>query len=225
MGPGEFVAQVKELLQSHQNPAQAAPMARYMKNLFPFLGLKRPERDLLTRQLLAQVKGSDEAWLLEATLGLWKLPEREFQYVATDLLWMSRKALTPATLPFAEQLMVEKSWWDSVDALTGQVVGPLVWRFPELKKEMDRCSRHPNFWMRRCAIIHQLAYKDKTDPERLFRYCLDNAADPEFFIRKAIGWALRQYARTNPQAVYTFVDNHRDRLSPLSIREALKHRQ
>jgi 3-methyladenine DNA glycosylase AlkD len=121
--------------------------------------------------------------------------------------------------------MVEKSWWDSIDALTGQVVGPLVLRFPELKKEMDRCSRHPNFWLRRSAILHQLAYKDQTDPERLFGYCLNNAANPEFFIRKAIGWALRQYAHTDPQAVYNFVDNHRDRLSPLSIREALKHRQ
>ncbi len=201
-------------------------MAKYMKNLFPFLGLPRPAYEALVKPLASQVKGRvDEQWLEQACLSLWHLPEREFQYVALALLKGNLKALTLASLPLMQQLVQTRSWWDTVDVIASHPVGSLILRFPELKAEMDTWSRHPDFWLRRTSLLHQLGYKARTDAERLFRYCLDNAADQEFFIRKAIGWALREYAKTDPQAVYTLVDNHRDHLSPLSIREALKHRQ
>lgn len=225
MTPTEFVRQARAALEPHRDPAQAEPMARYMKNRFPFLGLKRPRLEPLLKPLVARSKGHDEAWLHEAARGLWELPEREFQYAAVAVLHANRKTLSGRSLELAEALLQAKSWWDSVDALTGSVVGPLVARIPELGAEMDRWSRHPNFWVRRSAILHQLGYKGQTDPERLFRSCLENAPDEEFFIRKAIGWALRQYAYTDPEAVHAFVEAHRARLSPLSVREALKHHE
>lgn len=225
MTPTEFVRQVRAALEPHRDPSQAEPMARYMKHRFPFLGLKRPQLEPLVKPLLARSKGHDEAWLHAAALGLWELPEREFQYAAVAVLHANRKTLSGRSLELAEALLQAKPWWDSVDALTSSVVGPLVLRLPELGSEMDRWSRHPDFWVRRSAILHQLGYKGQTDPERLFRYCLENAPDKEFFIRKAIGWALRQYAYTDPKAVHAFVEVHRARLSPLSLREALKHQK
>lgn len=221
----EFVALVKERFEAACNPKDAEPMAKYMKNHFPFLGIKRPKRNILLRPLFSAIKGKfDQVWLHQAALSLWTLPEREFQYAASDLLWEGRKVLTPKSLELAEELLLQKSWWDSVDSLTSDLVGPLVLRFPELKKEMDRFSTHPNFWLRRVALIHQLGYKDQTDTERLFGYCVANAAEEEFFIRKGMGWGLRQYAHSNPQAVYDFVALHKDKLSALTIREALKHK-
>lgn len=226
MSPGEFVAVVEATLQTHRNPEKAVPMAKYMKNWFPFLGLPRPAYEVLVKPIATQVKGRvDEKWLEQACLSLWQLPEREFQYVALTLLKGNLEALTPTSLPLMQQLVQRKSWWDTVDTIASHPVGSLISRFPALKTEMDVWNHHPNLWVRRTSLLHQLGYKAHTDAQRLFRYCLDNATDQEFFIRKAIGWALREYAKTNPQAVYNFVDNHRDHLSPLSIREALKHRE
>jgi 3-methyladenine DNA glycosylase AlkD len=223
MSPEQFVAQVRETFEAHRNPAKAAPMAKYMKNRFPFLGLPRPDYQALAKPLLQSVgKTADEPWLLEVARLLWELPEREYQYLAVGVLRAGSRRLGPGSLEVLERLLTHKTWWDSVDGLAAKVVGPLVLRYPELKAEMDRWSRHHDFWLRRAAILHQLGYKEKTDPERLFAYCAANAADREFFIRKGIGWALREYAKTDPEAVWAFVAAHPG-LSPLSKREALKH--
>ena len=131
---------------------------------------------------------------------LWQLPEREYQYVAICLLHTYSKQASVTTLNVIEQLVTQKSCWDTVDALDS-VVGKMVWQFPEWTQIIERYSRHENFWLRRIAILYQLSYKGKTDSERFFRYCLANAEEKEFFIRKAIGWALREYAKTNPDAV------------------------
>jgi 3-methyladenine DNA glycosylase AlkD len=218
-----FTEQARELLEKQRNPEAAASMVRYMKHRFEFLGLPRTVYQPLARPLLVSLRPyANEKLLLDAAARLWKLPEREYQYLTGDLLDRYHKLLTPDSLPHLQKLLQQKQWWDSVDQLTGRVVGPLVLKHPELRREMDRWSRHPDFWLRRAAIIHQLAHGPHTDSRRLFDYCAGNARDPEFFIRKAIGWALRQYARQNPEAVRDFVQAHAE-LSPLSRREALKH--
>lgn len=220
MSPQQFVRQPRETLEPRRNPARAAAMARYMKDRFPFPGLERPEHQAVTKPLLARVKGEvDEPWLSQTARLLWALPEGEFPYAACELLTANRNALSPR-LAAAEKLLTEKSWWDGVDMLSGGLVGPLVLRFPQLKAEMGGWSRHENFWLRRSALIHQLSYQVQTDAERLLGYRLDNAPDKEFFIRKGIGWALRQYARTDRAAVYAFVERHRDKFAPLTVREA-----
>ncbi len=218
----EFVRKLRQTLERDARPESAPAMAAYMKDQFPFLGLKRPEWEPLLFSLLADAP-TDEAGLNEAARLLWAQPEREFVYVAAALLKKKAKTLTPASLSLLEELIPQKAWWDSVDALTCHVLGPLVLKFPELQTDMDRWSECDSLWLRRSAILHQLGHKKNTDARRLFGYCHANASHPDFFIRKAIGWALRTYAYTDPSAVRTFVQENQEILSPLSVREALKH--
>jgi 3-methyladenine DNA glycosylase AlkD len=196
-------------------------MAKYMRDRFAFLGIPSPLRRQLHREALAGLPRPTEEDVLEAAAKLWRLPEREFQYAALDLLAGSAKRLTPATLPECERLITAKSWWDTVDGLAGSVVGAVVLGFPECVATMDRWIDHEDLWLRRSAILHQLKWKERTDTRRLFRYCLARAHETDFFIRKAIGWALRQYSWTDADAVAAFVAAHEAELSPLSKREAL----
>jgi 3-methyladenine DNA glycosylase AlkD len=124
-------------------------------------------------------------------------------------------------LPVAREFIITRSWWDTVDALATGVVGPLVLRNPELASVMDEWLASANIWLARTAILHQLRYREHTDSERLFSYCLARSADTEFFIRKAIGWALREYSKTDASAVRQFVAENEHNLSGLSKREAL----
>ena len=218
-----LVEQAQTILEPRRNLISAEKMARYMKGRYAFLGLPRTVYQPLMRPWLREVRPqASEKLLLDIAGRLWKLPEREYQYLAGDLLDRYSKCLTPASLPALRALLVRKAWWDSVDQLTGRVIGPLVLRHPELQLQMDRWSASTDFWLRRAAIIHQLAYGGRTDVERLFQYCERNAGDPEFFVRKAIGGALRQHTKRDLTAVRAFVEAHPE-LSPLSRREALKH--
>jgi 3-methyladenine DNA glycosylase AlkD len=205
------------------DPVRATSMRAYMRDQFPFLGLPTPARRALSRQVLAGVPAPDEDGLRALTLACWALPEREYQYFACDLLSRYAARCTPGFLPTAEALLTTKSWWDTVDELAANVVGGIVLRHPEALSTMDSWLVADNLWLARTALLHQLRYKDRTDTDRLFRYCLTRAGHPDFFIRKAIGWALRQYAWTDPEPVRRFVAANRDVLSPLSVREALKN--
>ena len=151
----------------------------------------------------------------------WLQPEREWQYVACGYLRRHVAAASPAFIATARQLVTTKSWWDTVDTLASHTVGPLVRAHPTLGDVMDDWIRSDNHWLARTAILHQLGAKAATDADRLFRYCAARATDTEFFVRKAIGWALREYSKTDGPAVRRFVREHPD-LSGLSRREALK---
>ncbi len=133
------------------------------------------------------------------------------------------RRLSSGFLPVARRLVTTVPWWDTVDLLAAHVVCGLVAADPKLVAAMDAWIDDPDLWVARAALLHQLRYKDATDAERLFAYCLRQAGHPDFFIRKAIGWALREYAKTDPEAVRSFVAAHRDVLAPLSVREALKN--
>ncbi len=223
MKPVAFVRAIRKDLEARRNPELAAPMARYMLDKFPFLGLRTPDLNAaLHPHFLAARPAMDEEFLREASRLLWKLPEREFHHGAAYLLHREQKRMSAVSLTWLRELIQKNAWWDSVDALSTRCVGPLVLRHPKLQAEMDAWSVDEDFWIRRCAIIHQLGFKERTDAGRLFEYCVANAADREFFIRKAVGWALRQYARTDARAVVRFVEAHPE-LSNLSKREALKH--
>lgn len=220
----QFVAQIRATLEPHRNPEYAVSMAAYMKNQFVFFGLKRPDWEPLVL-LSLRTAPEDETWLHDTARLLWSQQEREFVYIAAQLLKKNKATLTPTTLALLEELIPQNAWWDSVDSLVQSVLVWLPLRFPELRGEMDRWSREENLWLRRAAILHQLGHRQQTDTERLFRYCRENATEKDFFIRKAIGWALRNYAATNPTAVREFVKANQNRFSPLSVREALKHLQ
>jgi 3-methyladenine DNA glycosylase AlkD len=205
------------------DPARAAPMRAYMRDQFPFLGIPTPRRRELSRTVVAGVPAPTEDELREIALGCWALPEREYQYFAVDLLARHAGRCSPALLDTARTLVTTRAWWDTVDALASRVVGALVARHPELASTMDAWLDSGELWLVRSALLHQLTYRGATDADRLFRYCARRADHPDFFVRKGIGWALREYAKTDPAAVRRFVEAHRDRLAPLSVREALKN--
>ncbi len=216
------VAALRIELSSVAEADQVEPMEAYMRDQFPFLGVKAGPRRTVQRPYIASFKGATGPQLLAAAEGLWAQPEREFAYCATDLLRKWERSLTPAELSGLRDLIVTKSWWDTVDQLAANIVGRLVFRHRELLTEMDQWINDPDLWVARTAILCQLTWGAETDRDRLAVYCVAQAGHHDFFIRKAIGWALRQYARTDPTWVRGFVDAHPE-LSGLTKREALKH--
>jgi 3-methyladenine DNA glycosylase AlkD len=218
-----FLARLRQTLPAHADAERAAAMAAYMRDQFPFLGIPSTPLAALHRQVAAGLPKPTSAQAAEIALGCWALPEREYQYVACAYLRRYAKVLDEEFLTTARTLIVEKSWWDTVDALAAHVVGPLVQAYPSLVTVMDDWVDGDELWLARTAILYQLRYKGATDAQRLFRYCAGRASHPDFFIRKAIGWALREYAYADPDAVRSFVAAHEADLSGLSKREALKN--
>ncbi|WP_419873985.1 DNA alkylation repair protein [Candidatus Pristimantibacillus sp. PTI5] len=213
---------LEALFREHADPEKALPMEAYMRGQFVFLGIKTPERTALLRAFWKQhVKPKGEE-LLEAAEYLWQLPEREFHYIAMGLLEKYGKEALPAHIDRLERWITTHSWWDTVDFLASHLVGYQLSKYPEL---IDACTERwivsENMWLRRTALLFQLRYKHHTDTERLFGYIRITKDESEFFIRKAIGWALREYAKTDAVSVHRFVKE--TPLSPLSKKEALKH--
>lgn len=207
---------------------QAVPMKAYMLGQFEFLGIRAgPRREALKQalQTLPKFTGTADE-LLALADALWQMPEREFRYAAIDLLAKHHKRLDVGDLPRILQLVQTDPWWDTVDGLAG-VVGDVVLRakasHPDAQWHMDACLIHPHLWVRRVAMLHQLGWRAQTDQARLFRYALALAPETDFFIRKAVGWALRDHARNQPDAVRAFLTQHADQLSGLTRREAGKH--
>ncbi|MFE7174278.1 DNA alkylation repair protein [Streptomyces sp. NPDC057616] len=205
------------------DPERAAPMRAYMKDVAPFLGLTTPGRRALSRTVVAGLPRPAEADCAAIALRCWQLPEREYHYFAVDYLRRHVRACSSGFLPVARHLVSTVSWWDTVDLLAAHVVGALVAADPALTADMDAWIVDEDLWVARTALLHQLRYKERTDTERLFGYCLRQSGHPDFFIRKAIGWCLREYAKTDPEAVRAFLARERGRFAPLSVREALKN--
>jgi len=204
-----------------RNPARAAGMKAYMRHQFPFLGVPTPERRRVAKAVLRSMASPSESDLRELSTALYNLPDREYQYVAVDHAAENIRRCSAGFLTHARALVTTKSWWDTVDGLAAGVVGPLVLAHPQLIADMDEWIHDDNVWVARTAILHQLRNKSLTDESRLFRYCELQAAHKDFFIRKAIGWALREYSKTNPEAVRVFIDSRADTLSGLSKREGM----
>lgn len=224
MTPASYVAAIRQPLQAQADPAAALRMRAYLLDQFPFLGLAAPLRRQALKTLPSVAWRGDEVLAIAACL--WDLPEREYRYVAIDLLKRHLKTLTLADLDALLALALREPWWETVDGLAG-VIGKLIAREsqngPPAQLRMDALLGHDSLWLRRIAMLHQLGWRLATDQQRLFAYADQLAPESEFFIRKAIGWALRDYARWQPQAVRDFVAARQGVLSPLSIREACKH--
>ena len=214
---------VKELvkeLKAVANLDDAVAMKAYMKNKFEFLGVKTPARRKLAKTFFKQQTDSVIDWnfINEA----WNNPYRELQYVALDYLEIRKKLLTPSDLQRLKKLAQTKSWWDTVDFLD-RLVGSIITRFPETKEIILSWSCDEDIWLRRLAIDHQLLRKEETDIELLEKILVNNLGQTEFFINKAIGWALRDYSKTNPDWVRDFIEKHRAEMAILSIREGSKY--
>ncbi len=219
----ELLDRLVRVFSAARDPVRAQAQAAYMREKFPFLGLAAPTHRALSRTVVSGLPKPTEADLHAVALGCWRLDEREYQYFACDWLRAHVKAAGPAFLGTLRTLLTTRTWWDTVDPLATRVVGVLVQRHPGLVTQMDAWSADRDVWLIRTAILHQLHHGPRTDTDRLFGYCSRQAGHPDFFVRKAIGWALRQYARTDPGAVRGYVERERARLSPLSVREATRH--
>ncbi|WP_233711641.1 DNA alkylation repair protein [Lederbergia citrisecundus] len=197
-------------------------MEKYMKNLFPFLGIRSPERTAITSGWLKSVGVVPNELLSSFIMELWERHEREYQYVALDYLVKKKKYLLETDIDLVEYLIVTKSWWDTVDLIASHLVGVLFSKHPHLIKTYgEKWIESENIWLQRTMILFQLKYKGQTDEQLLFSIINRTSHINEFFIQKAIGWSLREYSKTNPEVVAQFIESHE--LSNLAKREGLKY--
>ena len=218
----QYVEELIKLYSQHIDLDYANWSTNYMRNQFEFLGIRTPIRRKLTKQFFKDFGIPTKEKLSDVIFILWEHPKREYQKAALDILESVKKTLTPDDMPWLSSLIVKKSWWDTVDELSPHIMGHMFKAYPELIDQYaDQWIKDDNFWLQRAAILYQLKYKNGTDEDRLFRYILYRADSNEFFVQKAIGWVLREYAKTNPSIVKAFVASNE--LKPLSKREALKN--
>ncbi len=216
-----YTRSLKALLAAQAHPEQAAPMKRYMRDQFEYLGLKGPVMGALLRQHIESYGLPSLADLDPVVRDLWALPQREYQYAATSLLARREQELPSGFIRTLEYLLVHKSWWDTVDTIATGTLGIHFRRFPKVRdRYLTKWRGSSNFWLRRACILFQLNYKKDTDFGLMKDIIRENLGSKEFFINKAIGWALRQHTRVDAPAVRSFVAE--TPLSPLSAREALK---
>lgn len=218
-----FIIALENAFEANQNPENAFAMAKYMKNNFPFFGIKTEERRRIFKEIWKENKEEVSANAREIALDLYSKSEREFQYCAIEILIKELKGnYKKEDIQLIEKLISDNSWWDSVDTIAKYILGEYLLEFPlETKKVITRFSKSENMWLDRSVILFQLGYKQKTNADFLFSECLKQGHSKEFFIQKAIGWALREYAKSNPEAVIEFLNS--STLKPLSKKEALKN--
>lgn len=220
----DVVGLAQQRLSEEANPTDAAPMAAYMKTDQPFYGVKTPARRAIARELVQTFPVDSVAEYEAVVSALWDLPHREEQYLAIDVARAWSGFIEPPRLPLYRRMIRDGAWWDTVDAIAAKLVGRLVLEHrTRLTPIMRSWIDDDDMWIRRSALICQLGHKSETDATMLFDFCRRRADESEFFIRKAIGWALREYARTDPDSVRAFVAEMGDGLSTLSRREATKH--
>ena len=214
-------------LHDRADPAKAPGMRAYMKSEMPYLGVQTPALRALCREVFtAHPLGTRARWL-DTVLALWRRAQyREERYAAITLAGYRAYVdfQTLEALPTYEEMVVDGAWWDYVDAIATRLAGGLLSRHPrEMKRHMRAWARGSDIWKRRTAILCQLTFKDATDSV-LLHACIEPSIERrEFFLRKAIGWALREYARTDPDGVVAYVTANAHRMSALSKREALRN--
>ena len=210
-----------QTLENNGDDEQAKHMAKYMRDQFSFLGIRSPKRKEMANPYFKEVKKT-KCINWEFIDCCWKKPYREAQYVAIDYLNTMKNFLILEDIQKIKRLLVNKSWWDTVDGLH-RVIGHVALKYPEVDKTMIQWSLDEDFWLRRVAINHQMHRKEKMKEELLEDIIVNNLEQEEFFINKAIGWALRDYSKTNPEWVTEFIGKHRHKLSKLSIMEGSKY--
>lgn len=207
-----MIDDLRALLTPHATSENRQGMEAYMRGQFQFLGVKTPDRRAATHEFLKALPKQLDREFVQAC---WNQPEREFAYVACD--YIKKANLTHEDLSLLQLLVTTKSWWDTVDALA-KPIGTIA-----TPTDMREWARSDNMWLRRVSVIHQLGRKQDTDVELLAEMVLAANGTTEFFLNKAIGWALRDYARSNPEWVRAFLAEHGEALAPLARREASKH--
>ena len=216
-----YLNELQTLFEENRNPGNAAPMKKYMRDLFDYFGIKKPERAILQKAFFKKNGYPSQANLGDILKELWSQPEREYQYFAMLLLEKMINEADKKTIYLYEYLITHKSWWDTVDFLAVNVVGRYFLQYPDqIKPQTTKWMASTNMWLQRTCILFQLKYKENTDLLLLEQFISQLSGSTEFFINKAIGWSLREYSKTNANYVVNLVKTIE--LAPLSKREALK---
>lgn len=218
----DFIKRLRKDFMQHADARVAPDMEAYMRNQFRFLGLKKPVREELLRPYFRDFTHLDARLWPELIRQLWDSPYRELQYAGMELCRKRKKDFEPEHLRLFVYMICRDSWWDTVDFIASNLVGELLRKHPELTgNTVNEWSNSGNLWLQRTSILFQLKYGKATDQKLLFSLCTRFAGEQDFFMRKAIGWALRQYSKVEPQAIRDFLKN--TALSPLSRKEASKY--
>jgi 3-methyladenine DNA glycosylase AlkD len=218
----DFISQLEAAFNQNKNEENAFQMKKYMKDLFSFYGIKTTERRAIFHDLLKSYKQEISENYREIALTLFKKEYRELHYCGIEILIKNlKKNYRIDDIKLIETFLITNSWWDSVDTISKYLLGQYLIEFPnETEKVIERFSNSENKWLNRSAILFQLGYKKNTNYELLFSECVKHSQSKEFFIQKAIGWALREYGSVNPGLVLNFVNN--TDLKPLSRKEAIR---
>jgi 3-methyladenine DNA glycosylase AlkD len=218
-----FITELENTFAAISKAENALPMAKYMKDLFPFYGIKTDERRAILKSVCKKHQEEINSNARTITWELFLKKERELQYCGIEIIMKSLKNnYIIEDIVWIEKLLITNSWWDSVDTISKYILGSYLKQFPtEIATVVQRFSNAENMWLNRSVILFQLGYKSTTDFNLLQSLCLKHSHSNEFFIQKAIGWALREYAKTDPDAVLKFV--LQSNLKPLSKKEALKN--
>lgn len=218
----DYINGLREAFAEAGDPEIAAGQKAYLKGQFSFFGLKSPDRRALQRPFLVKDALPPAEFRGEVIRDLWDMPERELHYVAQELFEKYHKHYTLEDIDLLEHLITHNSWWDTVDFLASHIAGRLMQQFPEHRDEViERWMASDHLWLQRTCLLFQLGYKAELDEVLLEDLIGRLQHHPDFFIRKAIGWILRSHARVNPDFTRYMVKTYS--LSPLSVREAMKH--
>lgn len=216
-----FINGITSLFTDNANPVVTEGAKAYMRNQFDFFGIPAPVRKKLTRQYLKENPLPDIKNVTSVAKQLWQLNEREYQYFAIELLAFYKKKWNASVIELFEYCVTHKSWWDSVDFLITECIAPYFIKFPDAIYEITYAwNKSNNIWLQRSSILFQKKYRNAANTQLLTSYILEHAASKDFFVQKAIGWALREYSYTNEKWVKDFVAMHQ--LAALSKKEALK---
>ena len=213
--------EIIDCLEARADNVRALDMSKYMKNKFEFFGVGAPDRNEIWKPYFKEAKKTKKIdWnFIEICF---KHDKRECQYTAAYYLKYIQRFLVEDDIPKLKELVLTKSWWDTVDILD-KVIGSIIYNNKNLHPIILERSKDDNIWLRRVAIDHQLLRKENTDEQLLEKILINNLNHKEFFVNKAIGWALRDYSKTNPQWVRNFIEVHKENMASLSIREASKY--
>lgn len=218
-----LVERLAEAFPREADSERAEQQSAYLRHQFAFFGIAAPQHRAIMSAALRELDRPTVADVEAFARAAYARAEREWHYAAVKTARRHAKLLEPTSITLVHDLVVTNSWWDTVDEIAAHLAGTLVERHPATVDVMDAWAMSEDMWLARTAILHQLRFKDRTDADRLFGYCLARADETDFFYRKAIGWALRQHARSDPDAVREFCAANQHRLSKLSLTEAQKN--
>lgn len=227
-GTADYVNRLTEFvsgeLNSLRDQKKAIEMAAYMKTTMPFYGVQKPDRVPIIQEIKKEFRPNTFEQYRDALRSLWMLRYREEKYIALNYAECFASFIIEDSLPVYEEIIRQGQWWDFVDPVSTNLIGRVyLQRREALRSTIEAFSDDDDMWIRRCSLLVHNKHKEKTDSEQLFRFCEKMAHEKDFFIRKGIGWALREYSKSNPKAVHRFIKKNRDKLSPLSIREGSKY--